>query len=463
MTLRALAFVACAAVLSASACEKRVDNAQHVNAMRALVTGTPRWVGNDPLAKRLWTVERAFYQDRGFTPAWVDGDRTTAQWKDLVQQLKYSERHGLDPARYRVAEFEQLRAQSQTKTAGTRFPLDRVPELDAKMTFAYLSYAADLLGWDENPKAIYSNWIAAPKREDLAALLAAAVAKGEVRDSLEGLAPTHQQYKGLQAALAAEQQTPSGHADQIRMNMERWRWVPHDLGNRYVLINVPAYQMQVMEGDKPALAMRVIVGKPDAPTPFFSDQMTYLVFSPYWNIPPDILKNESLPHIAKDPDWLRRNNMEVVGTSGDVVDAAAVDWSDEKSVNAVRIRQAPGPENALGLVKFIFPNNFSVYLHDTPTDKLFFKDHRALSHGCIRVEDPVGLAHYVMSDQPDWTAERIATAMHGQEEKTVKLKSPIPVHIGYWTAWVEPDGKTVTYTDDPYGIDAKQRQLMTRR
>jgi L,D-transpeptidase YcbB len=245
--------------------------------------------------------------------------------------------------------------------------------------------------------------------------------------------------------------------------MERWRWVPHDLGNRYVLINVPAYQMQVMEGDKPALAMRVIVGKPDAPTPFFSDQMTYLVFSPYWNIPPDILKNESLPHIAKDPDWLRRNNMEVVGTTGDVVDAGAVDWSDEKSVNAVRIRQAPGPENALGLVKFIFPNNFSVYLHDTPTDKLFFKDHRALSHGCIRVEDPVGLAHYVMSDQPHWTAERIATAMHGQEEKTVKLKSPIPVHIGYWTAWVEPDGKTVTYTDDPYGIDAKQRQLMTRR
>ena len=463
MTLRALFCVVWVAALSASACDKAVDNAQHADAMRALVAGTPRWVGSDPLARRLWTVERAFYQSRGFTPAWVDGDRTTAQWKDLVQQLKYSERHGLDPAAYHVAEFEQLRTDSQTKTAGTRFPVERVPELDAKMTFAYLRYAADLLGWDENPKAIYSNWIAAPRREDLAARLSAAVTKGEVRDSLESLAPTHQQYKGLQAALAAEQQHSTGHADQIRMNMERWRWVPHDLGPRYVLINVPAYQMQVMEGDKPALAMRVIVGKPDAPTPLFSDQMTYVVFSPYWNIPPDILKNESLPHIAKDPDWLRRNKMEVVGTSGDVVDAAGIDWSDEKSVNAVRIRQVPGPENALGLVKFIFPNNFSVYLHDTPTDKLFFKERRALSHGCIRVEDPVGLAHYVMSDQPDWTAERIAMAMHAEEEKTVKLKSPIPVHIGYWTAWVEPDGKTVTYTDDPYGLDAKQRQVMARR
>jgi murein L,D-transpeptidase YcbB/YkuD len=463
MTLRALGFLFGAAVLCASACEKKVDNADHVDAMRTLVTGTPRWVGSSPLAKRLWTVERAFYENRGFTPAWVDGDRTTPQWKDLVQQLKYSERHGLDPARYRVAEFEQLRTQSQTKTGGTRFPRDRVPELDAQMTFAYLRYAADLLGWDENPKAIYSNWIADPKRENLAARLADAVTKGEVRDSLERLAPTHQQYKGLQAALAVEQQNPTGHADQIRMNMERWRWVPHDLGKRYVLINVAAYQMQVMEGDKPALAMRVIVGKPDAPTPFFSDQMTYVVFSPYWNIPQDILKKEALPHVTQDPNWLRRNNMEVVGTSGDVVDAAAVDWSDEKSVSAVRIRQTPGPENALGLVKFIFPNNFSVYLHDTPTDKLFFKDRRALSHGCIRVEDPVGLAHYVMSDQPEWTPERISTAMHAQEEKTVKLKSPIPVHIGYWTAWVGSDGKTVTYTDDPYGIDAKQQQRMARR
>jgi murein L,D-transpeptidase YcbB/YkuD len=461
MTLRVLVVTLFATLLS-SACQQ-VDNSQHVDGMRALLSDTPDWIGSGPLATRLWQVERAFYENRGFTPAWIDGDRTTPQWKDLVQQLKYSERHGLDAAKYHVTEFEQLRADSQTKTSGTRFDLARVPELDARMTFAYLSYAADLLGWDTNPKAIYSNWIAARRREDLAARLSDAVAKGSVRESLEGLAPTHQQYKGLQAALMAEQRNPTGKADQIRMNMERWRWVPHDLGERYILINVPAYQMQVMERDKPALSMRVIVGKPDAPTPLFSDQMTYVVFSPYWNIPPDILKNEALPHVAKDPGWLERNNMEVVGTSGDVVDAAEIDWSDEDEVKAVRIRQTPGPENALGLVKFIFPNNFSVYLHDTPTDKLFFQDRRALSHGCIRVENPVGLAHYVMSDRPEWTPERISTAMNAQEEKTVKLKSPIPVHIGYWTAWVEPDGKTVTYTDDPYGLDAKQRRLTVRR
>jgi murein L,D-transpeptidase YcbB/YkuD len=443
-----------------TACERAVDNSQHVDRLRTIVRGVPAWVGKDSLSRKLWETERTFYQARGFQPAWVDGDRTTAQWKDLVQQLKYSERHGLDPAAYHVADFEQLRAQSQSKTEGTRFPLDAVPELDAKMTFAYLSYAADLLGWDTNPKAIYSNWIVPAKQVDLASRLEAAVGQGSVRESLESLAPTHQQYKGLQAALVKELEQPTGHADQIRMNMERWRWAPHDLGGRYVLINVPAYQMQVMEGDTPAISMRVIVGKPDAPTPLFSDKMTYVVFSPYWNIPPDILKNEALPHVAKDPDWLRRNNMEVVGTKGDVIDAAAVDWSDEAEVRTVRLRQAPGPENALGLVKFIFPNNFNVYLHDTPTDKLFFKDRRALSHGCIRVEDPVGLAHYVMRDRPEWTPERISTAMNAQQEQTVRLKDPIPVHIGYWTAWVEPDGKTVTYTDDPYGLDARQQLLL---
>jgi murein L,D-transpeptidase YcbB/YkuD len=462
MTARVLGLALCTALLVTFGCEKKVDNAQHVGPLQAIVRTTPAWVGSTALAKRLWQMERSFYESRGFTPAWIDGDRTTPQWKDLVQQLTYSERHGLDPAKYHVAEFVQVREQSQTKTSGTRFPVDRVPELDAKMTFAYLRYAADLLGWDENPKAIYSNWIASRNREDLAARLSAAISKGEVRDSLESLAPTHQQYKGLQAALTAETKNPTGHEDQIRMNMERWRWVPHNLGDRYILINVAAYQLQVMEGDTPVLGMRVIVGKPDNPTPLFTDQMTYVAFSPYWNIPESILKNEALPHVVKDPQWLQRNNMEVVGTSGTIVDASAVDWSNEDAVKAVRIRQAPGPENALGLVKFIFPNNFSVYLHDTPTDKLFFNERRALSHGCIRVENPVGLAHYVMGDQPEWTPERISAAMHAQEEKTVKLKSPIPVHIGYWTAWVEPDGKTVTYTDDPYGIDARQLQLMKR-
>ncbi len=463
MSVRVLkTLLACALV--AAGCSDRVDNSKHAAAIRELTSQSPSWVDSSPLGRRLWKVEQAFYESRQYMPAWVDGAETTPQWKDLIQQLKYSETHGLDPARYGVADFEQLRDQSQTRMHGTRFPLDRVPEMDARMTYAYLQYAADLLGWRHSPREVHRNWLIDAKKDDLAARLTRAVAAGSVRESLEELSPAHPQYKGLQSALAADRSSGGGHSDQIRMNMERWRWAPHDLGDRYVLVNVPAYIMQVMERDRPVLAMRVIVGDPEHQTPLFSDEMTYVVFSPYWNIPPDILREETLPRVARDPDFLRRNNIEVVGTSGDAeVDPASVDWDDESATKGLRFRQRPGADNALGLVKFIFPNHFNVYLHDTPNDRLFFKEKRCLSHGCIRIEDPMAMAKYVMRDQPEWTEERISTAMSSRQEQTAKLKSPIPVHIGYWTAWVEPDGKTVTYTDDPYGIDPAHTRLLDGR
>ena len=466
MTIRLLRVsIALATIaLLVDACGK-VDNQQHHDKLQALVTSTPAWVDRGPLGKKLWAFERAFYESRGYLPAWIDGDAPTAQMKDLISQLHYSERHGLSPARYGVEAFEQARERSQTRMRGTRFALESVPELDAKMTYAYLRYAADLLGWDSNSRDIDPNWLTAPKKEDLAARLTTAVNEQKVRDSLEALAPSHPQYKGLQAALEREQQNPTGHVDRIKMNMERWRWAPRDLGDRYILINVPAYQMQVVEGDKPTLAMRVIVGQPDHRTPIFSDEMTYVVFSPYWNIPEEILRNETLPKVVRDPEYLERNHIEVVGTSGkgEPIDPSSIDWSDEDEIKRVRFRQAPGDENALGLVKFIFPNHFDVYLHDTPTDTLFNKPQRALSHGCIRVEEPVALAKYVMRDRPEWTDERIGDAMHANREQPVKLKTMLPVHIGYWTAWVEPDGKTVTYTDDPYGYDRAQSRLIAAK
>jgi murein L,D-transpeptidase YcbB/YkuD len=441
-------------LLTASACNQKVDNARHVDGIRAIVASTPAWIDGDRLGKKLWTIERAFYEKRQHMPAWIDGDGTTPQLKDLIQQLHYSEKHGLEPVRYRVAEFEQVREQSQEKMRGTVFPVERVPELDAKMTYAYLRYAADLLGWSSSPQQIDRNWLDNPKQDDLAARLERAVNDNTVRATLEELAPTHTQYKGLQAALASEREHPTGHLDQLLMNLERWRWAPRDLGDRYILINIPAYQLQVMDGEKPTLAMRVIVGQPDKRTPVFSDEMTYVVFSPYWNIPAEILKNETLPRVVRDPGFLSRNNIEVVGTSGGgVIDPEGIDWSDPSQTQGLRFRQAPGDENALGLVKFIFPNHFNVYLHDTPTDRLFFKPVRALSHGCIRVENPVALAQYVLGDQTQWTPQRISAAMHAGREQAVTLKQKLPVHIGYWTAWVEQDGTTVTYTPDPYGFD----------
>lgn len=442
------------------ACAKDIDNAGHVSAIHKIVSGTPAWVDRTPLGRRLWKVEQDFYESREHMPMWVDGNETTRHWKDLVAQLKYSEAHGLEPARYGVEEFERRREESQTRLHGTRFPIEAIPELDTRMTYAYLQYAADLIGWTRSARDVHRNWLTEAKKEDLAARLADAIAHNRIRDSLEELAPMHPQYKGLQAALEAELKSGTGNGDRIRMNMERWRWAPRDLGDRYVLVNVPAYIMQVNENDRPVLSMRVIVGQPDWPTPLFSDEMTTVIFSPYWNIPESILQDETLPRAARDPDFLMRNNIEVVGTSGQPIDPYSIDWSSDLASQGVRFRQRPGASNALGLVKFMFPNRFSVYLHDTPTDKLFFKPQRAFSHGCIRLEQPVDLARYVLRDQPEWTEERIQQAMHARQERAVKLESPIPVHIGYWTAWVERDGKTVTYTGDPYGIDAAHARLI---
>jgi murein L,D-transpeptidase YcbB/YkuD len=240
------------------------------------------------------------------------------------------------------------------------------------------------------------------------------------------------------------------------MNLVRWRWMPRELGDRYVFVNVPAYQMQVMEGEKPVLAMRVIVGDPKHQTPLFNDEMTTIVFSPNWNVPESIIQKEMLPRLVNDPGYLERQDIQVVGTSGQVIDAEAVDWGNESAVAGLHFRQEPGPKNALGLVKFQFPNSFDVYMHDTPQDALFNKDRRALSHGCIRLENPVALAQYVLRDNPEWTMEKITAAMNAGEEHAVPLKEHLPVHIGYFTAWVNPDG-SVTYTDDPYGLDEGQK------
>ena len=443
--------------VAAAACG-RVDNTQHAPALETLLADTPAWVDPTPLGKQLWAIEREFYESRQFLPAWIDGVEPRQPFADLLSELRYSAKHGLEPDDYGVAEFEERRAAAQQRFRGTRFDPQAVPELDARLTYAYLHYAADLLAWGARPRQVYANWLVEPKKEDLAARLEEAIMTGAVRESLESLAPVHPQYRGLQAALVRALENPDGHVDRLKMNLERWRWAPRDLGERYVLINVPAYQMQVVEGEQPVLSMRVIVGAPDTPTPLFSDEMTYVVFSPYWNIPESILTEETLPRLVEDPEYLRRNNLEAVGTGGEVVDAEGIDWSDASALKGIRLRQAPGPENALGLVKFIFPNHFNVYLHDTPSDRLFFRDERALSHGCIRVENPVGLAEYVLRDRPEWTRQTIAAAMGSEREQAITLKQRLPVHIGYWTAWVDADG-SVTYTGDPYEIDPAHARI----
>jgi L,D-transpeptidase YcbB len=463
----------------------RVETTEFAPAIQRGVASTPDWVARTELGRRLWTTEQDFYRGRGHLPAWIDGDRPTPQLDALLQALSDADVNGLDPRKYGVDALRDARARAKRKLRRSAFEHAEIADLDMRLTYAFAAYAADLLGWSLSPKDVDRNWYATSAKADLGTILKAAIDQNRVTETIGELMPRHAQYRGLQAALKrVRERSPETNAgrgakpqdgaapsderagdwdvERIRMNMQRWRWLPRDLGERYVLVNVPGYDMQVIERDRPVLSMRVIVGEPDWPTPRFSDEMTYVVFSPAWNIPENILREETLPRLARDPEFLERNNMEVVGTSGsDVLDPEAIDWSDPEQVAGVRIRQRPGPDNALGSVKFVFPNHFNIYLHDTPTEKLFNRPTRALSHGCIRVENPVGLANYVLRDRPEWSGDRIQAAMNRRSEQAVTLKNRLPVHITYFTAWVEPDG-TVKFLDDPYGLDRKQAIVRVR-
>jgi murein L,D-transpeptidase YcbB/YkuD len=244
----------------------------------------------------------------------------------------------------------------------------------------------------------------------------------------------------------------------IELNLERWRWLPVDLGERYVLVNLPAFSLELVDREVPLLTMRVIVGKPYRRTPVFSDLMRYLVLNPYWEVPPSIAVQDKLPLVQKDPLYLAANGFEVLtgwGADERVVAPATVDWTAlGRSSFPYRLRQAPGPVNALGRIKFMFPNPFNVYLHDTPSRELFTVDDRSLSSGCIRLERPVDLAEVVLEGTPGWDRQALETSLASPRTVTVSLARPIPVHLQHWTAWVEPDG-TVAFRDDLYGRDER--------
>jgi murein L,D-transpeptidase YcbB/YkuD len=242
---------------------------------------------------------------------------------------------------------------------------------------------------------------------------------------------------------------------QIELNLERWRWLPDALGDRYVLVNIPTFHLTAVDHGQVGLQMRVVAGKPDSPTPIFSDEMTTVVFSPYWNVPPDIARNETMPAAMRDPGYLGRNNLEVV-RAGRVLDPGGVDWSRPGNV---QFRQRPGAHNALGGVKFMFPNQFDVYLHDTPADALFARVERDYSHGCVRLEKPFEMAQWVLRDRPEWSPEKIQAAMSSGREQHIALKHHIPVYIVYATVWVDDDG-TAEFRDDIYGHDARQERVL---
>ena len=242
----------------------------------------------------------------------------------------------------------------------------------------------------------------------------------------------------ITASLIKDLNVPAqNRVQQILINMERMRWMPSRPSGNLILVNIPEFVLHLYDGKNKVWDINVVVGKEGHNTMMFTGDLNQVVFSPYWNVPPSIVKKEILPALEKDPTYLARNNMEQVGMEGDLP----------------KIRQLPGPDNSLGRVKFLFPNSFNIYFHDTNAKGLFSKDKRAYSHGCIRLEEPEKMANYLLRNQPEWTPEKIEDAMNSGTEKYVKLKDPIPVFITYYTAWVDDAGQ-LNFREDIYGHDA---------
>jgi len=501
-------------------------------ALQSLVDGTSLEAAvaspQMPAAERTRMVDqvRRVYKDLNYQLVWIDGDRPSNRYGQLVKALDAAATHGLPGELYK--------APIEDPSGSTTIAADQAPNLDVKTTAVFLRYFAHLTGGRLDPRALQSMWTLKPEKPDLVVALTTAVSNNDLPAAMDRVQPQQPEYRELEKALvryraiaakggwpsipantrlkprqhspavpalrqrlaiegdldpAHEKDAspvfddtvvaavkrfeerhriePDGTVDAqtvsalnvpveqriraIELNLERWRWLPDRMPDHYFIVNVPDFRLEAIEQGKAVLDMRVVVGAPDNKTPIFADEMTHVVFSPYWNVPPGIAQEETIPRAVSDPGFLARNNMEVVGTSGEAIDPHSVDWSNAKGL---RIRQKPGSGNALGGVKFVFPNNFDVYLHDTNATKLFDRIERGLSHGCVRVEEPHKLAQYVLRDQPEWTAESIDAAMKSGQEKHVKLKAPIPVYILYKTAWVHDGG--VRFLKDLYGHDADQ-------
>ena len=401
----------------------------------------------------VWADVRAFYQQRAGEPVWVNGRKPGKAATVALAAFTRTAEHGLDAERYGASSLKSESVRLGDLSSASEAAAEELATFETHLTAALLALGRDVAIGRPGPAPA---GVGDRKRTppDLPARLASVIDEGDFTAWPDDVRPTHPQYAALQKALAAASAVPES-ARTLAMNLERWRWMPEDLGARYVLVNVPSFHLWVFEGQRPVIDSKVIVGKIGDETPLFSAPMTNVIFSPYWNIPESIAEGETVPSIVKNPAYLAKNNIEVLRRSGGTVervDPSSVDWSNASETSEISLRQRPGPGNALGNVKFLLPNRNSVYLHDTPTHNLFNKDGRALSHGCVRVHEPVELAQYVLADEPKWTEEAIRKAMNSGDEQSVKLKAALPVHIVYFTAWAAPDG-SVEFLKDVYGRD----------
>jgi murein L,D-transpeptidase YcbB/YkuD len=391
-----------------------------------------------PAKKEIAAVE-AFYRNRNYAPLWFDKGVENARAKSALARLKDAEADGLDRNDYRLPSLAAAQ------------PVDLLGEAELKLTATVLTYARHLQAGRFPYNRVSAKNIELPQvPPEPADILARLSDVKDAGDSLDAFSPQNEAYRKLKATLAVmraksgvgEPNGPSssGQIDVVIANMERWRWYPRDLGKAYVIVNEPDFSLRVVKDGAEVWTTRVVIGKPSMQTPLLSETMKSITINPTWNVPPSIVHKEYLPALARDPTVLSRMGLRVhYGRGG------------------VSISMPPGDSNALGRIRFNFPNRFLVYQHDTPDKYMFGHDVRAESHGCMRVQDPAKYAEALLNiARPDehWTAGKVK-GMFGSNEQDIALQStPIRVHLTYQTAFVDDAGK-LQLRRDVYGLDSR--------
>jgi murein L,D-transpeptidase YcbB/YkuD len=424
--------------------------------LQELISGNlPRFVDRKPEQ----TAVEAFYKARNYQPIWTGSPDASKRAEAAIAFLRNVASEGLDPRDYPTANISG------------NLTDDQAAQAELQLTGSVLKYARHASSGRVNYTRVSASIAYADHAVDPADVLNKVASAQDMGAVLQSFAPQQPGFVALKAALAKELAAPQDNiasqdreasgkhrgktvnersrnnaVDMIIANMERWRWLPLDLGQTHVIVNVPDFTLVVYKGGAPLWHTRIVVGKPGMlATPLLSETMKYLTINPTWNVPPSIIRNEYLPALERDPDALERIGLRV-------------SYNQDGSL---RVYQPPGERNALGRIRFNFPNQFLVYQHDTPDKKLFARDSRAFSHGCMRVQNPEQYAEVLLSLsqlEENVTIPRIRS-LYGDQERTINLKQPIPVHVTYQTAFVDETGK-LNFRHDVYGLDAATLKLM---
>jgi murein L,D-transpeptidase YcbB/YkuD len=410
----------------------------------------------------------AFYADTAAQPIWTGKDGFTPRATLAVGEVRKAEDWGLKASAFDLPILLDGAASTESLAAA-----------EIKLSLAVLKYARHARGGRLDPTSVSRIFDQKPTIFDPRTLLPAIAAAGAADAYLRELHPRHPQFERLRQALLAARGAraedggvpagkPAEAVQRLIVNMERWRWMPPELGPFYVWDSVPDQMTTVYKDGKPVLSEKIVVGKPGSPTPIFSSDMLLVIFHPSWGVPPGIKAYELLPQLkAAGGGWFFSSGASAVLKShglqlsrgGRPVDPDSVNWSTA-DVHSYDFTQPPGPKNLLGIVKFRFPNKHNVYMHDTPERHLFGGASRVFSHGCMRVQNPIRLAEVLLEHDKGWGKEKVAEYVRRGGE--IKLTTPIPVHITYFTAVVDDDGK-LHQRPDVYALDARVASALEGR